>query len=206
MPHMRSVLMFFVLKKQVRSRSEAGCVYLCPLPFRLDFDRTGLGQAPRLSDHLPVGFRVTERASLAGNVSFSSSSSRWSAQCQSTFSSVGVVADAFFRAALSLEDCGWLAEVLICKGPCWSKLAVSTESLHLPVMLKFADYNERLSLRHAGCTQRGTKCVSRIRRSSSPANSRWPDHLPRHKANAPRACCVSVSHCRPGVRSTCRLV
>ena len=58
---------------------------------------------------------MTERASLAGNVSLSSSSSRWSAQCQSALSGVGLVADALFRAALSLEDCGWLAEVLICK-------------------------------------------------------------------------------------------
>jgi hypothetical protein len=177
-----------------------------PCPSGWIFDRTGLGQARRLSDHLPVGFRVTERASLAGNVSFSSSSSRWSAQCQSTFSSVGLVADAFFRAALSLEDCGWLAEVLICKGPCWSRLAVSMESLHLLVMLKFADYNEHLGLRHADRTRRGTKFCSRIRRSSSPADLQWPHPLPRHIANARCACSASASHCRPGVQQSYRAV
>ena len=167
------------------------------LPFSLNFDRVGFGQARSLCDHLPVGFRVTERASLAGNVSFSSSSSRWSAQCQSAFSNVGLVADAFFRATVSLEDCGWRAEVLICKGPCWSRLAVSTESLHFPAMLKFADNNERLGLRHADRTRRETKCVSRIRRSSSPADWRWPHPLPRHIANARCACSASASHCRP---------
>ncbi len=92
-----------------------GLVCLCPLPFSLNFDRVGFSQARSFCDHLPVGFRVTERASLAGNVSFNSSSSRWSAQCQSTLSGAGLVADALFRAAVSLEDCGWLAEVLICK-------------------------------------------------------------------------------------------
>ena len=106
---------FCVLKKQVRGPLGGGLVCLCPLPFSLNFDRVGSSRARSLCDHLPVGFRVTERASLAGNVSFSSSSSRWSAQCQSTLSGVGLVADALFRAAVSLEDCVWLAEVLICK-------------------------------------------------------------------------------------------
>jgi hypothetical protein len=51
-----------------------------------------------LLDHLlSDGLRVTERASLAGNVSLSSSSSRWSAQCQSTFSDIELVAGALFR-------------------------------------------------------------------------------------------------------------
>src|ERR1700675_52918 len=129
--------MFCVWKKQARSRSEAGYVCLPPLPFSLEFDRVGLGQTQSLRDHLPDGFRVTERASLAGNVSFSSSSSRWSARCQSTLSSAGLVAEALFRADVLLEACDWLVEGLICKGPCWSKLAVSMESLQLPVMPKF---------------------------------------------------------------------
>jgi hypothetical protein len=70
------------------------------LPFSLNFDRVGFSQARSLCDHPPVGFRVTERASLAGKVSFSSSSSRWSAQCQSTLSGVGLVAGVFFRSAV----------------------------------------------------------------------------------------------------------
>ena len=94
---------FCVLKKQIRG------------PLGVNFDRVGFSRAQNLCDHLPVGFRVTERASLAGNVSFSSSSSCWSAQCQSTLSGVGLVANALFRATVSLEDFGWLAEVLICK-------------------------------------------------------------------------------------------
>src|SRR5271163_3733287 len=72
--------------------------------------QSGLLRPKTFADYLPVGFRVTDRASLAGNVSFSSSSSRWSAQCQSALSGIGLVTAVLFRAALPLEDRGWLAE------------------------------------------------------------------------------------------------
>jgi hypothetical protein len=47
---------------------------------RFNFELSGgVGQTQSFGDQLLDGFRVTERASLAGNVSFSSSSSRSSA-------------------------------------------------------------------------------------------------------------------------------
>jgi hypothetical protein len=88
-----------------------------PLASRLNFDRSNrpLTGPKTAADHLPVGFRVTDRASLAGNVSLSSSSSRWSAQCQSALSGVGFVAEALFRAAALSEACVRFPEVLISK-------------------------------------------------------------------------------------------
>ena len=83
----------------------------------LDLDRSNrlLSRPKAAADHLPVGFRVTDRASLAGNVSRSSSSSRWSARCQSPLSSAGLVAGALFRAALLSDAWDRLAEVFIGK-------------------------------------------------------------------------------------------
>ena len=62
---------------------------------RIRSGRFWAGRKP--ATHSPIGFRVTVRGSLAGNVSLSSSSSRWSAQCQFTFSDVDLVAGALFR-------------------------------------------------------------------------------------------------------------
>jgi hypothetical protein len=56
-----------------------------------------------------------ERASLAGKLSLSSSSSRRSAQCHSGLSGVGLLAEAFFRGAVVLADRDWLAGLLIGK-------------------------------------------------------------------------------------------
>jgi len=86
-----------------------------------DFDQT-----QHLSDHHPTGFRVTERASLASNVSSSAP------VCQSTLSGVGLHAGALFRASLLLGARGRGADILFYKALCWSKFAVSMESLCLP--------------------------------------------------------------------------
>jgi hypothetical protein len=183
-----------------------------PLAFGLDFDRAGHGQTQSLRDHLPV--RVTDRASLAGNVSRSSSSSRWSARCQSPLSSAGLVAGALFRAALLSDAWDWLAEVFIGKkvpaGPnrqfrrevsradhCWAFSRRVTCA---------CDRVAGLGFTRPGYTRRGTRPVSRIRRSSSPANLRWQHPPPRHIANAPCACSASAEHCRPGVQLSCRAV
>jgi hypothetical protein len=56
-----------------------------------------------------------ERASLAGKLSLSSSSSRRSAQCHSGLSGVGLLAEAYFRGAVVLADRDWLAGLLIGK-------------------------------------------------------------------------------------------
>ena len=79
-------------------------------------DRVGFGRIQSLRNQLLDGFRVTERASLAGNVSCSSSSSRWSIQCQSNLSGVGLVAAALFRAAVLSDACNRLGEVFMGKG------------------------------------------------------------------------------------------
>jgi hypothetical protein len=81
------------------------------------------------SDHLRDGFRVTESASLAGKVSFSSSSSCWSTRCQSALSSADLVAGVLFRAVVLLGVCDRLAEIFICQFPCWFSMAVSMESI-----------------------------------------------------------------------------
>jgi hypothetical protein len=66
--------------EEADSKRFGGELWLPPSPWRsgwTSIDRVGHAQTQSLRDHLPV--RVTDRASLAGNVSRSSSSSRWSA-------------------------------------------------------------------------------------------------------------------------------
>ena len=87
------------------------------------------GWSQHLRDHLSDGFRVTESASLAGNVSLNSSSSRWSARRQSAQSSAGLVAEALVR-AVALSSVGdRLSEVLICKDP---EAASSPKTIQCP--------------------------------------------------------------------------
>jgi hypothetical protein len=51
----------------------------------------------------------------------------------------------------------------------------------------FSDLSADTRVTHVGNIRRGTRSVSRIRRSSFPVGLQWQRPLPRHKANAPRA-------------------
>jgi len=66
-----------------------------------------------LHDYLPDGLRIIERASLAGNVSLSSSSSRWSGKYHSGFSGVSLPAETVFLGAAVLRDRRWFAGRII---------------------------------------------------------------------------------------------